>query len=101
MENDLAVGKRVSFAKTTHNTRYINFAAVSELSEASVWRWMENFVLSLMPVCVNSYIDRYARVVNDEENSCRFEGQRKETWIHMWAAWLIAVREWMVEFYSY
>ena len=25
----------------------------------------------------------YARVVNDEENGCRFEGQRKETRIYM------------------
>ena len=43
---------------------------------------------------------RYARFVNDEENSCRFEGQRKETWIYTWPAWLIAVRERMLEFYS-
>ena len=31
---------------------------------------------------------RYARFVNDEENGCRFEGQRKETWICTLPAWL-------------
>ena len=43
---------------------------------------------------------RYARFVNHGENGCTFEGQRKETWIYTWPAWLIAVRERMLEFYS-
>ena len=42
-------------------------------------------------VSLNSY---------DEEKGCRFEGQRKETWIYTWPAWLIAVKERMLEFYS-
>ena len=44
---------------------------------------------------------RYAVFVNDEENGCRIEGQRKETWIYMRSAWLIVVKERMLEFYSH
>ena len=51
-----------------------------------------------------SYLKTYhrliARFINNEENGCRFEGQRKETWIYTRPAWLIAVRERMLEFYS-
>ena len=36
----------------------------------------------------------------DEENGCRFDGQRKETWIYMRPAKLIAVRQRMLEFCS-
>ena len=36
------------------------------------------------PVCTE-YI-RLARFVNGEESGCRFEGQRKETWIYTWPA---------------
>ena len=36
---------------------------------------------------------RYARFVDYEENGCRFEGQRKETWIYTGLAWLLAVRD--------
>ena len=43
---------------------------------------------------------RYARFVSDEENGCRFEGQKKETWIYTRPGWLIAVKESMLEFYS-
>ena len=43
---------------------------------------------------------RYARFVYDEENGCRFEGLKKEIWIFMQQAWLIAVRERILEFYS-
>ena len=39
---------------------------------------------------------RYARFVYDEENGCRFEGQKKETWIYTWPAWLIAAKERML-----
>ena len=91
-----------------------------------VW-WMENTVLPCMPVwyiyiyiyvcapyihlesrhgtedftdltreMVVSAIDRQIR---DEDNGCRFEGQRKETRTYMRHAWLIAVRERMLEFY--
>ena len=42
----------------------------------------------------------YTRFVNDEENSCRFEGQGKETWIYTRPAWSITVRERTLEFYS-
>ena len=34
---------------------------------------------------------RYNGFFNDEENGCRFEGQRKETWMYTRPAWLIAV----------
>ena len=34
-----------------------------------------------------------ARLVNDEENNCRFEVQRKEHWIHTRHTLSIAVRE--------
>ena len=33
------------------------------------------------------------RFGHDEENSFRFEGQRKESWIYKRPAWLIVVRE--------
>ena len=86
---------------------------------------MENFVLSCMHVCgvymcrmfltwenMEDFKDstclswktrhRYAGLVNDDkENSCRIDAQRKETRIYTRPAWLIAVRERMLqEFYS-
>ena len=36
----------------------------------------------------------------DEEKRCRFEDQRKETWIYSGPVSLIVVREKMLEFYS-
>ena len=36
-----------------------------------------------------------ARLVNNEENDCRFEVQREENWIQ----WSIAVRERLIELF--
>ena len=41
-----------------------------------------------------------SRPSHDEENGCRFEGQRVETLIHSRLAWIIAIWERMLEFYS-
>ena len=38
-------------------------------------------------------IDKLDSSMMDEENGCRFEGQRKETWIYTRPAWLIAIRK--------
>ena len=40
-----------------------------------------------------------ARLVNGEENDCRFEVQREEHWIHMRPTWSIAVRERLLELF--
>ena len=40
-----------------------------------------------------------ARLVNDEDNSCIFEVQRKELWIHVRPTLLISVRERLLEFF--
>ena len=50
-----------------------------------------------MVVLENSPYIRWIR--QNEENGCIFEGQRKETWIYTWLAWLIAVKERMLQFY--
>ena len=78
-----------------------------------------NFILLHMPVCgvcsqpgecMEHFTDtkqkrkwaswktrlRYTRVVN-EENGCRFKGQRKETWIYMQPTLLLVVMERMLE----
>ena len=39
------------------------------------------------------------RLVNDEENDCRFEVQREEPWIHTRHTWSIAVRERLLELF--
>ena len=102
---------------------------IGERSEPSVGMWMKNFVLLCMAICgIYIYVPythnpesarkilwtqlrkwscwkicpRYTRFVKDEEDGCRFEGQRKETWIYTLSAWLVvAVGERMLEFYSY
>ena len=40
-----------------------------------------------------------SRLVNDEENGCRFEVQREEHWIHMQPTWSIAVEESLLELF--
>ena len=40
-----------------------------------------------------------ARLVDDEENDCRFQVQREEHWIHMIPTWSIAVRERLLELF--
>ena len=85
---------------------------VGEHSEPSFGKWMENYVLPRMYIhnlqsspkvlrtrpikgngCLGKLAMEVARLVNDEENGCRFEVQREEHWIHTRPTWLMAVRE--------
>ena len=52
---------------------------------------MEDFLAKLTIDMLYSFV---------EENRCRFEDQRKETWIYSGPTSLIVVRERMLEFYS-
>ena len=89
---------------------------------------MESFILLHMPVYIYIYIYIYiyviynlgvhgrfygldlkkgniclaleiARLVNDEENNCRFEFHREEHGIHIRPTWSIAVREMLLELF--
>ena len=51
-------------------------------------------------IVVLEILHRYARLVNDEENGLQIRRSKEEIWIYTLPAWLIAVRERMLEFYS-